>query len=60
MAEKTPEVGGYDALFMEELPELLQCVVCHLALKRPVLIVDCGHKFCECCYEKMKEFSRTK
>ena len=38
------ENGGYDVMFVEEPPEYLLCVVCHLALKSPIQIIDCGHR----------------
>ena len=51
------EDGGYDMMFVEEPPEFLLCIVCQLALRDPVLIIDCGHRFCEVCFEKMKRKS---
>ena len=34
--------------------ERYKCMVCHLVLKDPVLMVDCGHRICKQCYESMR------
>ena len=36
------------------LNEYLQCVVCHLDLRDPVLIIDRGYKFCSLGYNRVK------
>ena len=48
-------VDGYDATFVEEVPELYKCKVCYLVLRDPVLIVSCGHRLCSGCFERMKK-----
>jgi len=48
-------VGGYDYEFVTNLPEDLTCVVCHFALKNPVQLEDCGHRFCKECFDQMKQ-----
>jgi len=58
-------VGGHDYEFVTNLPEDLTCVVCHFALKNPVQLEDCGHRFCKECFDQMKQhamekYSRTK
>ena len=59
MASKISNVndGGYEAQFVEEVPDYLLCTVCHLALKSPIQIIKCGHRFCEVCFNKMKNDS---
>ena len=51
------EESGYDCNFIDELPDYLTCAICHLALRSPVHIVDCGHRFCSPCYERLKKHS---
>ena len=46
---------GYDVNFIDNLPDYLTCVICDLALRNPVMLVNCGHRICNPCFEKMKE-----
>jgi len=48
-------IEGYDFEFVTNLPEDLTCVVCHFALKNPVQLEDCGHRFCKKCFDQMKQ-----
>ena len=48
------ESGGYDAKFVDEPPEYFICIICHLALRQPVLFVDCGHRVCTSCFKQIK------
>jgi len=48
-------IGGYDYEFITNLPEDLTCVLCHFALKNPVQLEDCGHRFCKECFDQMKQ-----
>jgi len=53
--------GGYDALFTEEVPDELKCVVCHMVLKDALQIMACGHRFCKTCFQRMeKHYEKTK
>ena len=54
------ENGGYDAHFVEEVQDFLKCSICHFALKKPMLVVACGHRFCESCYNQMKDYATTR
>ena len=47
--------GGYDLDFVSEVPEEFICCVCHLTLKEPVQIEDCGHRLCKTCFSQMKD-----
>lgn len=51
--------GGYDANFVEEVLTDLKCVVCHYPFKKPVQIIQCGHRFCKECFKQMKDYSST-
>ena len=46
---------GFDACFISEVPDYLKCVVCHLVLRQPIQIMKCGHRFCEPCFERLKD-----
>lgn len=46
--------GGYDLDFADEVLEEFSCCVCHLTLKEPVEIENCGHRLCELCFSQMK------
>lgn len=52
--------SGYVADFVNELPEELMCIVCYYALKKPVQIADCGHRFCEICFQQLKIHAERK
>jgi len=54
------EQGGYDAEFVDPLPDDLTCIVCHLALKDPVQIANCGHRFCNICFKKIQSYSHKR
>ena len=50
-------LGGYDEEFVNEVEDDLQCAICQLALKNPVL-TKCGHRFCRRCLdEHFKRYS---
>ena len=46
--------AGYDLSFVSEVPDYLQCLVCHLVLRDPVLVIACGHKFCRPCFRQLE------
>ena len=49
--------GGYDEEFVNEVEDDLQCAICQLALKDPML-TKCGHRFCsQCLDEHFKRYS---
>ena len=51
-----PRIGGYDVVFVDELPPGQICPVCLLAMRNPVQTV-CGHRFCESClFESFRYF----
>ena len=52
--------SGYDVHFITEVSEDWMCILCTLTLKKPVQIADCGHRFCECCYEQLKDHSERR
>ena len=52
--------SGYNADFVNELPEEFMCIVCYHALKKPVQIADCGHRFCEICFQQLKIHAERK
>jgi len=41
-------LGGYDEEFVNAVEDELQCAICQLPLKEPVL-TKCGHRFCKQC-----------
>ena len=46
--------GGYQAEFVESIPEILSCSICFLPFRDPHLVSCCGAKFCEPCIERVK------
>ena len=49
--------SGYNFEFVGDVPDELICVVCHLVLKEPVQLVQCGHRFCKSCFNQMKTYA---
>ena len=47
-------MGGYDCDFLEPFPDSLQCPVCLLPFRDPVLLSCCGHKGCASCIGRIK------
>ena len=45
-----PSLGGYDDEFVNAVEEDLQCAICQLPLKEPIL-TKCGHRFCRKCLD---------
>ena len=51
------EDHGYDAPFVSDVFDFLKCVVCHMVLRNPIQIMNCGHRFCHPCFERIKNYS---
>ena len=52
MAEGNSEIPcGYDEDFVSPIDDDLQCSICYLALREPIL-TRCGHRFCRECLER--------
>ena len=49
-ADANPSFGGYDDDFVSEVEDELQCAICRLPLKDPIL-TKCGHRFCRDCID---------
>ena len=49
--ESTKLPCGYEEHFTIPVDDDLQCFICHLPLREPVL-TRCGHRFCRQCLEK--------
>lgn len=49
--------SGYDFDFVDDVSDELICVVCHLVLKEPVQLVQCGHRLCKSCFNQMKTYA---
>ena len=47
-------IGGYDVEFTEDLPADHICSICFLALRDPIQLEECGHRFCESCFNTYK------
>ena len=52
--------GGFEANFVDKVPDNLKCVICHFALKDPVQIALCGHRFCKSCFDNLKDYSERR
>ena len=44
-------LGGYDEEFINAFEDDLQCTICHLPLKDPML-TKCGHRCCKKCLDE--------
>ena len=61
MATLIVDVHGYEtSLFLEDPPDYFTCAICTFVLDQPVMIVNCGHKFCEKCFERLREHCEKK
>lgn len=50
-------IGGYDEEFVKAVEDDLQCAICQLPMRDPIL-TKCGHKFCrQCIVEHFKRYS---
>jgi len=52
-------VGGYDYEFVTDLSEDLICTLCHFAFKNPVQIEECGHIYCQVCFQQLKDHAEN-
>ena len=52
--EATNACGYEENLFTNKPPEYLRCGACSLVLKEPVVLIDCGHKYCSTCFDTLK------
>ena len=41
--------GGYDNDFVDQPPKSLECSICLLTLRNPIVISCCGNHYCEAC-----------
>ena len=41
--------------FVESLHSRYECSICTFLLENPIQIVQCGHRFCEECFETWKK-----
>lgn len=46
---------GYDYKFLEKPKRRFQCPLCSKAMREPVQVSTCGHRFCDTC---LQEFLR--
>ena len=51
------EIEGYDATFVDEVHEELKCAVCHLVLRDPIQLSECGHRFCRGCLRSLEKYA---
>jgi len=49
---------GYDVSFVDDVWDELKCTVCHLVLRNPVQIMSCGHRYCNPCFDRMKNHAQ--
>ena len=55
MATVCNSSGGFEYQFVNSLPDIFVCKICHLPSRDPHLTVCCGHVFCKPCLDGMKE-----
>ena len=51
LQDELPLPSGYDDNFINPVDDDLQCSICFLPLREPVL-TRCGHRFCRECLEQ--------
>ena len=51
---KLDESGGYSYQFVENPPEIVKCVICHLPSRDPYLSECCGHILCGSCLRQCR------
>ena len=51
LQDELPLPSGYDDTFINPVDDDLQCSICFLPLREPVL-TGCGHRFCRECLEQ--------
>lgn len=52
-------VGGYDYKYISEVAEDLICSLCHFPFKHPVHIEECGHIYCNECFQQTKDHAEA-
>ena len=52
--DKAPQSGGYDADFATSVPSEYECPICTLVFRDPIQIEECGHRFCQSCFNELK------
>lgn len=55
---KMDEQYGYHADFVQDVPDSLKCVVCHLVMRQPVQIMACGHRLCMSCFQRIEIYAK--
>ena len=45
--------GGHDYDFVDQPPKSLECLICLLRLRNPMVISCCGNHFCEPCISRI-------
>jgi len=55
MATVCNSSGGFEYQFVNSLPDMFVCKICHLPSRSPHLTMCCGHVFCKSCLDEMKK-----
>ena len=48
-----PRFGGYECEFVDEVSDSQKCPVCLLPMRDAVQTVECGHRFCKDCLQRI-------
>ena len=57
--DSIPEKSVSEDLFIAEVPDYLNCIICTKILRNPVQIIACGHKFCEVCFQGVRQHAEN-
>ena len=48
-----PRFGGYEYQFVDEVSDSQKCPVCLLPMRDAVQTLECGHRFCKDCLQRI-------
>ena len=48
-----PRFGGYEYEFVDEVSDSQKCPVCLLPMRDAVQTLECGHRFCKDCLQRI-------
>lgn len=56
-AERAAAMPGFDYKFLEKPKRRFQCPLCSKAMREPVQVSTCGHRFCDTCLQEFLRYA---